>query len=174
MQAELERMNMENQQLRELLNQVTVKYNTLQTHFVTMMQQQTQPTTEVNNKKTSNDGDRGGGEVMIVPRPFMDLGLAAPTAVETDNNSQSSSEEKSHDEQSRSPRVVTNNTIDQRDESSEQGSHVTRDGSNKAPRLNPSKNNTSSANNIDQATEATIRKARVSVRARSEAPMVRE
>ncbi|KAI3675200.1 hypothetical protein L1987_84786 [Smallanthus sonchifolius] len=161
-QAELEKMSMENQQLRDLLNEVTVKYNTLQTHFMTMMQQN-QPTED--NKKSSNDG--GGGELMIVPRPFMDLGLAAPAAVETDENSQSSSE---HDEHSRSPPLVTNNTIDQREESSEQGSHVTRDGSNKVPRLSSSKNNTSS--NIDQATEATIRKARVSVRARSDAPMI--
>ncbi|KAL8205268.1 hypothetical protein R6Q57_008819 [Mikania cordata] len=153
-QAELERMKMENQQLRELLNQVTVKYNTLQTHFVTMMQQN-QPVDE-DNKKLTNDG--GGGDLMIVPRPFMDLGLAAPTAVaETDENSQSSSEGRSHDEHG------TNNTIDHREESSEQIS-------NKVPRLSSSKNNT--GNNIDQATEATIRKARVSVRARSEAPMI--
>ncbi|KAF5758808.1 putative transcription factor WRKY family [Helianthus annuus] len=173
-QAELERMNIENQQLRELLNQVTVKYNTLQTHLVTMMQQN-QP--DEDHKTTGNDGGggKGGGEVMVVPRPFMDLGLAAPAAVETDENSQSSSEGRSHDEHSRSPTLVSNNLIDQsREESSEHGSHVTRDASNKVPRLSCSKNNTNTNTNtnIDQATEATIRKARVSVRARSEAPMI--
>ncbi|KAI7731543.1 hypothetical protein M8C21_022299 [Ambrosia artemisiifolia] len=156
-QAELERMNIENQQLRELLNQVTVKYNTLQTHLVTMMQHN-------EDHKPTNDG--GGGE-LIVPRPFMDLGLAA---AETDENSHSSSEGRGHDEHSRSPRLVSNNIIDQ--ESSEHGSLVTRDASNKVPRLTPSKNNTNTNTNIDQATEATIRKARVSVRARSEAPMI--
>lgn len=160
-QAELERMNMENQQLRQVLNQVTVKYNTLQTHLVTMMQQN-QPNED---RKTSNDG----GDSMLVPRPFMDLGLAAaPTAVETDENSQSSSE-NSH---SRSP-PVNNNAIDHREESPEQGSQVLRTGSNKVPRLSSSKNNNNNTStNIDQATEATIRKARVSVRARSEAPMI--
>ncbi|KAK9056769.1 hypothetical protein SSX86_024132 [Deinandra increscens subsp. villosa] len=150
-QAELERMKLENQQLRELLNQVTVKYNTLHTHFLTMMQQQNQPPEEDNKKATNGDDHR-----MIVPRSFMDLGLAAPptTAAEPDENSQSSSEERStRDEHSRSPRVL------QPDESSEQGP-------NKVPRLSSSKNS------IDQATEATIRKARVSVRARSEAPMI--
>ncbi|XP_076913101.1 WRKY transcription factor 6-like [Bidens hawaiensis] len=127
--AELGRMNMENQQLREALSQMTVKYNKLQTDFVSMVQQN-QP----------NDGDE-------VPKSFMDLSLAAPAAVETDDNSQSSSEGKSHDEQPRSPPE-----------------------SNKVPRLSCSKNNTNTS--IDQATEATIRKARVSVRARSEAPTI--
>lgn len=120
---------MENQQLREALSQVTVKYNKLQTDFVSMVQQH-----------QSNDGDE-------VPKSFMDLSLAAPAAVETDDNSQSSSEGKSHDEQPRSPPE-----------------------SNKVPRLSCSKNNPNTS--IDQATEATIRKARVSVRARSEAPTV--
>lgn len=41
---------------------------------------------------------------------------------------------------------------------------------NKAPKLINSSNSTSNA--INQATEATMRKARVSVRARSEAPMI--
>nr|WCL15201.1 WRKY7699 [Atractylodes chinensis] len=167
-QAELERINTENQRLREVLNQVTVNYNTLQTHFVTMMQQKQREEQPSEDHKTSNDG--GGGEVMMVPRPFMDLGLAAPTAVETDENSQSSSEGRSHDEHSRSPPLHTNSAIDQREEIPEHGSQVIRTGSNKVPRLSSSKNNNST--NIDQATEATIRKARVSVRARSEAPMI--
>ncbi|KVH88966.1 DNA-binding WRKY, partial [Cynara cardunculus var. scolymus] len=167
-QAQLEKMNTENQRLREALNQLTVNYNTLQSHLVTMMQQKQREEQSADDHKTSNDGGGGGGEVMIVPRPFMDLGLAAPTAVETDENSQSSSEGRSHDEHSRSPPIHT--TIGQMEEGSEHGSQVIRTGSNKVPRLSSSKNNNTT--NIDQATEATIRKARVSVRARSEAPMV--
>ncbi|KAL4555542.1 hypothetical protein LXL04_038164 [Taraxacum kok-saghyz] len=165
-QAELERMNTENQRLREVLDQVTNNYNTLQMHLVTMMQQKQREEQSTEDHKTSNEG----GEVMIVPRPFMDLGLAAPTAVETEEISQSSSD--GHDEHSRSPTLHTNSTnIDHREESPEQGSQAIRTGSNKVPRLSSSKNNNSSTN-IDQATEATIRKARVSVRARSEAPMI--
>ncbi|KAI3820738.1 hypothetical protein L1987_08286 [Smallanthus sonchifolius] len=91
----------------------------------------------------------------------MDLGLAAPAAVETDENSQSSSE---HDEHSRSSPLLTNNTTDQREESSEQGSNVTREGLNKVLWLSSSKNNTNT--NIDQAAEVTILKAKVSFRAR--------
>lgn len=165
-QAKLEKMKTENQKLKEALNQLTVNYNTLQSHLMTMMQQkQREDQQSTDDHKTSNDG---GGEVMIVPRPFMDLGLAAPTAVETDENSQSSSEGRSHEEHSRSPPL--HNTIGQMEEGSEQGSQVIRTGSNKVPRLSSSKNNNTT--NIDQATEATIRKARVSVRARSEAPMI--
>lgn len=169
-QAQLEKMNTENQRLREALNQLTVNYNTLQSHLVTMMQQKQREEQSTDDHKTSNDGGGGGGgsEVMIVPRPFMDLGLAAPTAVETDENSQSSSEGRSHDEHSRSPPL--HSTIGQMEEGPEQGSQVIRTGSNKVPRLSSSKNNNTT--NIDQATEATIRKARVSVRARSEAPMI--
>ncbi|KAI7744720.1 hypothetical protein M8C21_027632 [Ambrosia artemisiifolia] len=137
--AELGRVITENQQLKEVLSEVTVKYNALQSHFATMMQQ-----------NQANDGG-GGGEDMIVPRSFMDLSLGAPAAVETDENSQSSSEGRRGDEQLRSP-----------EESHEHA--------NKVQRLNSLKNNAS--NSIDQATEATIRKARVSVRARSEAPTI--
>ncbi|KAJ0929017.1 putative transcription factor WRKY family [Helianthus annuus] len=135
--AELGRMINENQQLKEVLSQVTVKYNALQSHFATMMQQ----------NQASEGG--GGGEDMIAPRSFMDLSLGA--LVEGDENSQSSEEGRRSDEQSRSP-----------EESHEQA--------NKVQRLNSLKN--SASNNIDQATEATIRKARVSVRARSEAPTI--
>ncbi|XP_023770484.1 probable WRKY transcription factor 31 [Lactuca sativa] len=164
-QAELERMNTENQRLREVLDQVTMNYNTLQTHLVTMMQQKQSHEEQSNedHKIASNEG--GGSEAAtMVPRPFMDLGLAAPTAAETEEISQSSS-----DEHSRSPPLHTNSNIDQREESPDQ--QVIRAGnSNKVPRLSSSKNNNTT--NIDQATEATIRKARVSVRARSEAPMI--
>ncbi|KAI3769672.1 hypothetical protein L6452_00781 [Arctium lappa] len=168
-QAQLEKMNTENQRLREALNQLTVNYNTLQSHLVSMMQQKQREEQSTDDHKASNEG-AGGGEVMIVPRPFMDLGLAAPTAVETDENSQSSSEGRSHDEHSRSPPL--HSTIAKMEEGPEQGSQVIKTGSNKVPRLSSSKNNNNTTTNIDQATEATIRKARVSVRARSEAPMI--
>lgn len=166
-QAELERMNMENKKLKEVLNQVTVNYNTLQSHLVTIMQEKER----TDDRKTIHDGGGGGDQQMMVP--LMDLGLSAPTAIETDENSQSSSE---HDENSRSPPIHNNNNkmIVQGDESPEQGSQGVKVGSNKVPRLSASKTNTntSTSTSIDQATEATIRKARVSVRARSEAPMI--
>lgn len=173
-QAELERMNAENQNLREVLNQVTTNYNTLQMHLMTLMQhkqheqQQEDGRADIpeDNNNNNNNNNNGGG---VFPRRFMDLGLALTN--EADEPSQSSSEGRSHDEHSRSPINNNNNNIEGvsngREDSPDQGSQVW--GSNKVPRLNSAKNN---ANNVDQATEATIRKARVSVRARSEAPMI--
>ncbi|KAF5950077.1 hypothetical protein HYC85_012070 [Camellia sinensis] len=166
-QAELKRMNTENQRLRDMLDQVTGNYTTLQIHMMTLMQQKhnnnekhdqnnmvVDDKSEENNKKHS--GNNGGG--VTVPRQFMDLGLAA--TADTDEHSLSSSEGR------RSP--VNNGEAASkegddgvREDSPENGSN------NKVARLNGLKN-------VDQAapTEATMRKARVSVRARSEAPMI--
>ncbi|KAL7218920.1 hypothetical protein ACSBR2_012063 [Camellia fascicularis] len=166
-QAELKRMNTENQRLRDMLDQVTGNYTTLQIHMMTLMQQKhnnnekhdqnnmvVDDKSEENNKKHS--GNNGGG--LMVPRQFMDLGLAA--TADTDEHSLSSSEGR------RSP--VNNGEAASkegddggREDSPENGSN------NKVARLNGLKN-------VDQAapTEATMRKARVSVRARSEAPMI--
>lgn len=40
MQAEVDRMNVENKRLRVMLNQVNDNYNSLQMHFATLMQEQ--------------------------------------------------------------------------------------------------------------------------------------
>lgn len=150
--------------MREVLDQVMMNYNMFEIHLVTMMKQKQNHEEQSNeDHKTRNEG--GGSETTtMVMKPFMDLGLVAPPALEIDVISQ-----LLFDEHSRSPPLHTNSNIDQREESPDQ--QVIRAGnSNKVPRLSSSKNNNTT--NIDQATEATIRKARVSVRARSEAPMV--
>ncbi|CAL5394047.1 unnamed protein product [Camellia sinensis] len=161
-QAELKRMNTENQRLRDMLDQVTGNYTTLQIHMMTLMQQKhnnnekhdqnnmvVDDKSEENNKKHS--GNNGGG--LMVPRQFMDLGLAA--TADTDEHSLSSSEPVNNGEA-----ASKEGDDGGREESPENGSN------NKVARLNGLKN-------VDQAapTEATMRKARVSVRARSEAPM---
>lgn len=129
-------------------------------HLMTMMQQQK---LEQNVELDQNDGKNE--HRLIVPRQFMDLGLAnaAVGTADTDEASLSSSEGRSGYDGSRSP--MNNIEGSGRDDSPEKGSQAW--CPNKVPRLgHPSKN-------VDQATEATMRKARVSVRARSEAPMVR-
>lgn len=170
LQAEIERMHAENERLRSMLNQVTNNYNALQVHMVALMQDQKAENNEEHDQKHS--GNNNGG--VVVPRQFIDLGLAAKAEVE--EPSLSSSEGRSGD---RSGSPINNGEVGSkelelrknekkeyssgigREESPDQGSQW---GANKVPRLNPSKN-------VDQ-TEATMRKARVSVRARSEAPMV--
>ncbi|XP_022728341.1 probable WRKY transcription factor 31 [Durio zibethinus] len=181
LQAELRRMNAENQRLKEMLSQVTSSYNTVQMRLLTLMQQQHDGKTEkaeeqdqTMEEKVEQKKPNGG---LIVPRQFMDLGLAAAAAADTDEPSLSSSEERSQD-----PSGSPNNNTEvaskefglrkrgngeegkgtAREDSLDQGSQGW--GANKVPRLNSSKN-------VDQ-TEATMRKARVSVRARSEAPMI--
>ncbi|KAL4581349.1 hypothetical protein LXL04_017563 [Taraxacum kok-saghyz] len=142
----------ENQRLKQELNKARLNYEAL----ITAIKQKQEKNLD-EYRKPSIDG--GGGEI-----PF--LGLADPVAMQIDENSRSSSEGRNHDEVSRKP---INNHIygkDQREESPEQALMC----SNKVMRLNDVKTNDDG--NIDQATEATIRKARVSVRARSEAPMI--
>ncbi|KAA0040233.1 putative WRKY transcription factor 31 [Cucumis melo var. makuwa] len=175
LQAELERINSENLRLKDMLNQVTSNYQTLQMQFNTLIQ--TQKTEDVGDPIEENaDGSGGGGNNnnnnnnnntnisnKLVPRQFMDLGLA--TNMENDEASMSSSEGRSG-ERSRSP-GNTGEVASKRhspDQSSNWGSN--NNNNNKVPKFS-----SSSGKEVDQ-TEATMRKARVSVRARSEAPMI--
>ena len=98
----------------------------------------------------------------IVPRQFLDLG---PTSIaETDEQSQSSSGERTRDLSGSPQNLPENGKGDVREESPE--SETQGWVQNKASKLSPP------PKAIDQSAEATMRKARVSVRARSEAPMV--
>ncbi|TYJ26056.1 hypothetical protein E1A91_A07G093200v1 [Gossypium mustelinum] len=127
LRAKLVQMNAENERLKEMLIQATENYNTMKIHLCSLMMKNGGKAKEEDeeNKK------RNGG--IIVPRQFIDLGLAV--AADADESSSSPPEGKS-----------------QREDSS--------GGDNKVPRLD-----------VDQS-EAAMRKARVSVRARSEAPMI--
>ncbi|KAJ4730062.1 WRKY family transcription factor [Melia azedarach] len=123
-QAELDRVNAENQRLRDMLNQVTSNYNMLQMHMMTLTQHQQHQKSEISDEQLE---EKKG---IMAPRQFIDLGLATNNTADTDEPSLSSSEERS-------------------------------------------RNHAGSPKNVDQ-TEATMRKARVSVRARSEAPMIND
>lgn len=161
LQADLERTNIENHRLKDLLNQATDNYNTLQMHLVTVMQQQSQRAADHELEQFSDQHARKNSGASEFPRKFINLGLGQISA-ETDAEPSLSSPEGG--DPIRSP--VSNMDHLSKEDDVDQGSQNTWMGSNKVSRLNPSKS-------VDQATEATIRKARVSVRARSEAPMVR-
>lgn len=192
LQAELERMKVENHRLRNMLDQVNNNYNALQMHVVSLMQEQKgEEEDEEHQQKQVFDGKleeekQIGNGGALVPRQFMDLGLA--TNADTAEPSLSSSVGRSQD-RSKSP---TNNIevaskefgtcrkngsasdegpvfedkkelsrgIEREDSPSDQGVPA----NNNVPKFSPPRN-------ADQA-EATMRKARVSVRARSEAPMI--
>ncbi|KAK4386250.1 WRKY transcription factor 6 [Sesamum angolense] len=139
-ETELQRMNSENQRLKEMLNQATNDYKGLQRHLMTLMQEQQ---SDNNGGGSAQERRACNGNGKVVSRQFMDLGLAV--APDTDDVS---SERPMADKEIRG------------------GEDLGPD--NKIPKLN----NRSPDTSVDQATEATIRKARVSVRARSEAPMM--
>ncbi|KAK1375103.1 WRKY domain-containing protein [Heracleum sosnowskyi] len=174
-QSELQRMVTENQRLRGMVTQVTNNYSALQMHIVTVMQQNSRAETtqqhdditeeKLEDKKNGSGTDQG----QIVPRQFLDLGPSGG-----DNQSHSSSEERTQSGSHINNVELSNNG----NRIHAIGKRVGREDSpqseswnpNKAPKLIASFNSTPNA--IDQATEVTMRKARVSVRARSEAPMI--
>ncbi|VFQ88617.1 unnamed protein product [Cuscuta campestris] len=169
LQAELERMNAENQRLRGMLSQVSNNYTSLQLHLATLIQQQQQQ-----QRDHAVDRKPEREETVTVPmRQFLELGPADQTE-EAASRSRTSSGERtlsagsSRNKQTEpSPRQHSNsNKLGVREESPDSESWVNR---SKHPRLSSS---SSCSRPVEQAAEATMRKARVSVRARSEAPMI--
>ncbi|GMP73223.1 hypothetical protein CsSME_00031042 [Camellia sinensis var. sinensis] len=171
LQVELEQMNAENQRLRGMLSQVSHNYSTLQMQLMTLMQHQQQQSSTMIVEEDKKHHEAGGP---VVPRQFMDLGPNAAT--ETDEPSRSSSEERTPSG-SGSPPNHKNETVpfDQNKSNYRDGKAIRREESpeseswvsNKVPKLMNTTNKS-----VEQASEATMRKARVSVRARSEAPMI--
>lgn len=185
LQAELERMKMENLRLRDMLDQVNTSYNGLHMHLVSLMDQKADQDAEEQEGMDVTEGEKkqtGNGGV-LVPRQFMDLGLAANADI--DEPSLSSSVGRSQDGSPPGHNVevaskefgtrkngVTDDALLLEQDKKEFGRGIEREdtpppqafATSKIPRFNPPEN-------VDQA-EATMRKARVSVRARSEAPMV--
>ncbi|KAK7264453.1 hypothetical protein RJT34_32062 [Clitoria ternatea] len=146
LQEDIQRMNAENQKLKEMLSHVSSNYANLQMHLAALMQQQrnTESTEhEVVERKLAEERKHEVG-VETVPKQFLDLGPSVSNS--------------SSDERTRSSTPQNNKKDKDKDPDSESQGW----DSNKLQKLNP-----------PQSTpEATMRKARVSVRARSEAPMI--
>ncbi|CAH9137136.1 unnamed protein product [Cuscuta epithymum] len=165
-QAELEKTNTENLRLRDALNQVTNDYTSLQMHMMTLMQQH-----KINEGKVVEDASKETRRDLGLSQ-LMDLGLAAGggrTAEADEGASLSLSDGRSGgrgQDRPQSP-MNTNENDASREDSPEKGS-VWRSGNKVARSGMVSK----SGGSVDQASESTMRKARVSVRARSEAPMI--
>nr|QGQ64040.1 WRKY transcription factor 17 [Santalum album] len=186
LQAEVERMNAENQRLREMLSQVSNNYSALQMHLVSLMKQQQDQATKAPQVLQDYDHDHesvdarekeknysaqihpGSVDKVVVPRQFMDLGLAAVAGtVELTDEASPSSSERSRGRSGSPVNVMNDGGGDQeKEEGPDQGGW----GPNKVPKL--MNNGAKNGDNNQPTTEATMRKARVSVRARSEAPMI--
>ncbi|KAL4290146.1 hypothetical protein GQ457_14G011030 [Hibiscus cannabinus] len=154
--VELKRMNAENQKLKDMLSHVNNNYTALQMHLVTFMQQQRNPETEHQVQEVKSEDKKHGEEIMplkvLDPRPSG----GAETAEMMSTHSSS-------DERTRSG--TPQNNVEKRIGREESPESESWGPNSKVPKLNSEKP-------IDQSTEAAMRKARVSVRARSEAPMI--
>ncbi|KAI4371148.1 hypothetical protein MLD38_019414 [Melastoma candidum] len=159
LQIMLGRMNAENQRLREMLGQVANNYSMLQTHMTALLHQQQQQQLRLqpsNGAEGTRDEER-----KALTKKFLDLGPGSTG--EGEEMSNSLSEERSRD--SSGSGIKDGSAIARENKRVRLGSPDDSD----APKLD------SSRGTVDQAagsTEATMRKARVSVRARSEAPMI--
>ncbi|KAG9150030.1 hypothetical protein Leryth_010096 [Lithospermum erythrorhizon] len=147
LEAEMERVKTENGRLRDMLNQVTTDYNTLQMHFMVIMQKQ-QHKKQVEDLSTEENGELGG--LHKNNNNTEGRGSGGDKSTESKESGGGDGGEESPDKDSFSPSAWG--------------------GTHKVSRLNSLPKSTTDAN--DQAAEATMRKARVSVRARSEAPMI--
>nr|QGX73557.1 WRKY family protein 9 [Cistanche tubulosa] len=160
LQIELEKMKAENQRLKGMLSQVTSNYSALQMHLMTLMQQQQQISSRTESIQENEETMAEKGR-SVVQRQFLELGSKQTG----DEQSNSLSKERTlsgspHNDVellSQTERIV-------REESPESEGW----GPQKAAKLN----NNPIIKPVEQSAEATMRKARVSVRARSEAPMI--
>ncbi|KAK9715018.1 hypothetical protein RND81_06G136900 [Saponaria officinalis] len=188
LQGELQRMNAENQKLKNMLTQVSQNYNALQMHLVTLMQQQQQQLQKGENIQQQHEGNmqsKAEEKRPMVPRQFLDLGPSSVNNETDELTSQTlSDEDRTLDRSIGSPQntmeVASRNNNSNKDVVMYDHGKGVREESleesdnqgwlpNKVPRLNVPRVNSP----VEQATaEATMRKARVSVRARSEAPMI--
>lgn len=191
--AELERINEENQRLKVTLNQVNSNYYALQMHLVSLMQRQQNRRDESSEASEMNrtTEEKRHGEV-IVARQFIDLGQSAKA--EKDELSESSSDGRVQ-EFSGSPGNTIVESMERRKTNSNRNCEtVPIDPISRKDLMDPGRNqreetpegrphpgwlqnkvpkfNTSRDVELAQETMAMIRKARVSVRARSEASMI--
>ncbi|KAL5981701.1 hypothetical protein ACLOJK_015764 [Asimina triloba] len=164
LQVELERMNDENRNLRSMLDQISRNYGILQSQILSAMQQQTGGMHQEQQKEEKNN-------VAGPPRlalQFMDPGPSgtldgdetthsddgtAERSTSLANNNCATSEDRDHDV----------NSMASKRQAADDGQDGW--GANKSPKLAQSKA-------AEQAPEFPCRKARVSVRARSEAPLI--
>lgn len=130
-----------------MLTQVRSNYASMQMHLVTMMQQQN------SRGDSSQEQEVIERKESVGARQFLELGP---------EQSNSLSEERTVSGSPQNNPEAIRNKKTGREESPESESWAP---GSKAPKLNPTNTNQPSV-------EATMRKARVSVRARSEAPMV--
>ncbi|KAG8045527.1 hypothetical protein GUJ93_ZPchr0008g11540 [Zizania palustris] len=168
MQAELGRMNEENHRLRGMLTQVTSSYQTLQVNLLGLMPHRPQmlPPTPPLLPPAHQFHDGSKAEGAIVPRQFLDLGPSGAGGQAGDEPSNSSTEVGS-------PRRSSSNGNKGQERGDSPDAPSTAAGWMPGRVMPPQLGGAAPAKGHDQqAQDANMRKARVSVRARSEAPII--
>ncbi|XVE50696.1 hypothetical protein DITRI_Ditri01bG0184000 [Diplodiscus trichospermus] len=186
--AELERINAENGRLKVAFNQVKSNYYALQMHLVSLMRYRRSSAQRSEATEMNRQAEEKIHVETIVSRQFMDLGQAAKA--ENDDLSESSSEGRFREFSGSHGKAIVE-SMERREKNSsggeidssrkgfmesgrDQREDMIFDGRphpgwlpNKVPKFNASRD-------VEQAQEtmAMIRKARVLVRARSEASMI--
>ncbi|KAM7504205.1 hypothetical protein LguiB_003109 [Lonicera macranthoides] len=195
LKGELERMKAENERLKAMLNQLNNKYHALQMQIVTLVRQQhSRKYDTTDGLKMIQEELEKRKERVLVPRQFMDLGQAAISDHKDEHSlHESRSEDRIRDcstsgsprhkeevsrayDQQQHMKNIAKVEIDTVDEQRMQRNNIREENPdkeyqewrspNKVPKFH------SSSEFDQQAAEARMRKARVSVRARSEASMI--
>ncbi|KAI4306115.1 hypothetical protein L6164_029423 [Bauhinia variegata] len=172
--AELHQTNVENQRLRELVDQVNNSYNALHMKLTTLMQRG--QSSGDNGAATGDKSEKGG----MIPRPFMEMDLAGFAKKEEASEGKFPKSGKFELMECKTSQKICTSSRDKKDggaikavarreESPEQAALPAGWLSGKDPNLINSFRD-------DQATEAMsmMKKARVSVRAHSEASMIQD
>ncbi|KEH33882.1 putative transcription factor WRKY family [Medicago truncatula] len=152
--AKLHETNAENQRLRELIDRLRIDHNALEEHIMQLKQKQ-------NKHETNDEATEEKNGMNMILRPFLNMG--EPSQERKNMVDLMECDKKS------TQKLCNNGVIQEkteREEDHHENSPSNKALSNQVPRLN-------SFNGVDdQASESMIKKARVSVRARSEANMI--
>ncbi|XP_058723756.1 probable WRKY transcription factor 31 [Vicia villosa] len=170
LQMELQRMNSENKKLKEMLSHVTGNYTAMQMQLMALMQKNHHAENEVVNAKAEDKNQGVGGA--IVPRQFLEIGTNGTAEVD-DRVSNSSSDERTRSNTPQNSLIEAGARDHKRNNNGKNGREDSPDSESQGWGPNKVQKILNSSNVAEQsATEATMRKARVSVRARSEASMI--
>lgn len=173
LKIELERLNEENRRLRNMLDQITKNYNELQGQLFMAVQKQALE----NQRNQQKDAVNGMSSPIMSVQQFMDPRPSATLDVNEPSASDDKTQELSASPDQNNMEVVSKEREQRQIMIQNSGKHVSVEqeatdrtsqswGSPKSPKLDHL------SKNEEQVSEVPFRKARVSVRARSEAPLI--
>ncbi|KAI9107639.1 hypothetical protein K1719_021302 [Acacia pycnantha] len=178
LRRELEKVTRENQKLKESLNKVSTDYDALKMHMNFLLSQQgnddadQKPKNKVLDASPEEKKQREKNKGTLVTRQFIDLGLASINdgeANDDDDEPSLSSYLERRNDRSKSPLEVECGTRIDSDKKEFNKQTETKEEADKNV-INEKYNPPGNAD-VDQL-EATMKKARVAVRVRSEAPLI--